>query len=64
MKLTVINKDLYVGNVRVISVSRSSLIHAGDSQMLQLYSLYDSSKETLSGPKPVLLPPAHQFGSS
>lgn len=61
MKLNVMNKDLYVGSLRIVSVSRSSLVHAGDSHSLQLISLYDASQEPLCGPNPVFLPPAQQL---
>jgi len=43
----VYNRDLNVGNIRVIGVSSSSLLMVGDAETIQLASAFDTPAESL-----------------
>lgn len=43
----VINHDICVGNIHVLGVSSSSLLMVGDSDSIQLTSLFDTPPESL-----------------
>ncbi|AQR76937.1 spore gernimation protein GerPD [Paenibacillus larvae] len=51
MKLTVINKDIYVNKIKVIGVASSSVLLVGDSQVITCSSAFDTPPESvLTGP--------------
>ncbi|KAB2337168.1 spore gernimation protein GerPD [Cytobacillus depressus] len=47
MNYEVYNRDICVGNIRVIGVSSSSLLMVGDTQTIQLASVFDTPAESL-----------------
>ncbi|CAM3567032.1 MULTISPECIES: hypothetical protein [Paenibacillus] len=47
MKLTVINKELHVGSIRVTAVSSSSVLLIGDTKIINSSSIYDTPSESL-----------------
>ncbi|ANY71565.1 spore gernimation protein GerPD [Paenibacillus ihbetae] len=47
MKLTVINKELHVGCIRVTAVSSSSVLLIGDTKIINSSSIYDTPSESL-----------------
>ena len=47
MNFEVYNRDICVGNIRVIGVSSSSLLMVGDTQTIQLASVFDTPPESL-----------------
>ena len=47
MNYEVVNRDLCVGSIRVIGVSSSSLLMVGDTNSIQLTSLFDTPPESL-----------------
>lgn len=47
MNFQVYNRDLNVGNIRVIGVSSSSLLMVGDAETIQLASAFDTPAESL-----------------
>ncbi|MBU8877412.1 spore gernimation protein GerPD [Bacillus sp. FJAT-29790] len=47
MNFEVYNRDLCVGNIRIIGVSSSSLLMVGDTQTIQLASVFDTPAESL-----------------
>ncbi|MBP2241119.1 spore germination protein PD [Cytobacillus eiseniae] len=47
MNYQVYNRDLCVGDIRVIGVSSSSLLMIGDTQTIQLASIFDTPPESL-----------------
>lgn len=47
MNFEVYNRDICVGNIRVIGVSSSSLLMVGDTQTIQLASVFDTPAESL-----------------
>ncbi|MBX9971915.1 spore gernimation protein GerPD [Cytobacillus firmus] len=47
MNYQVYNRDLCVGNIRVIGVSSSSVLMVGDTQTIQLAATFDTPLESL-----------------
>ena len=47
MNYEVVNRDICVGSIRVIGVSSSSLLMVGDTNSIQLTSLFDTPPESL-----------------
>ena len=47
MNFQVYNRDLSVGNIRIIGVSSSSILMIGDTQTIQLASVFDTPPESL-----------------
>lgn len=47
MNFHVYNRDLSVGNIRIIGVSSSSILMIGDTQTIQLASTFDTPPESL-----------------
>jgi spore germination protein PD len=47
MNFHVYNRDLHVGDIRVIGVSSSSILMVGDAEMIQLASAFDTPAESL-----------------
>lgn len=47
MNFQVYNRDLNVGNIRVVGVSSSSLLMIGDTETIQLASAFDTPPESL-----------------
>lgn len=47
MKLNVVNKELYVGAVKIIEISGSSVFLVGDTQVVNCSSVYDSPPDSL-----------------
>jgi spore germination protein PD len=43
----VYNRDISVGNIRVIGVSSSSILMVGDAETIQLASTFDTPAESL-----------------
>lgn len=47
MNYQVYNRDLCVGNIRVLGVSSSSLLMVGDTETIQLAATFDTPAESL-----------------
>jgi spore germination protein PD len=47
MNFQVYNRDICVGDIRVIGVSSSSLLMVGDAQTIQLAATFDTPAESL-----------------
>lgn len=47
MNFEVYNRETSVGNIRIIGVSSSSLLMVGDTQTIQLASVFDTPAESL-----------------
>ncbi|MDZ5470272.1 spore gernimation protein GerPD [Bacillus sp. 31A1R] len=47
MNFQVYNRDIGVGNIRIIGVSSSSILMVGDVQTIQLSSVFDTPAESL-----------------
>ncbi|HEY4551323.1 MAG TPA: spore gernimation protein GerPD [Bacillus sp. (in: firmicutes)] len=47
MNYEVVNRDICVGSIRVIGVSSSSLLMVGDTNSIQLTSLFDTPPASL-----------------
>ncbi|GIN89944.1 putative spore germination protein GerPD [Siminovitchia terrae] len=47
MELNIVNRELCVGQIRVIGVSASSILLVGDADTIQLASLFDTPPESL-----------------
>lgn len=47
MNFQVYNRDLSVGNIRIVGVASSSLFLVGDAQTIQLSSVFDTPPESL-----------------
>lgn len=47
MNFQVYNRELCVGNVRIIGVSSSSIFIVGDAETIQLASTFDTPPESL-----------------
>ncbi|MGN7398397.1 spore gernimation protein GerPD [Cytobacillus praedii] len=47
MNFHVYNRDLCVGNIRILGVASSSLLLVGDAQTIQLASVFDTPPESL-----------------
>ncbi|QGQ98649.1 spore gernimation protein GerPD [Paenibacillus psychroresistens] len=47
MNYTVINKEISVGDIRIIGVSSSSIFLIGDAEVITLSSLFDTPPESL-----------------
>ncbi|MED3572438.1 spore gernimation protein GerPD [Cytobacillus praedii] len=47
MNFQVYNRDLCVGNIRILGVASSSLLLVGDAQTIQLASVFDTPPESL-----------------
>ncbi|WP_442604209.1 spore gernimation protein GerPD [Paenibacillus sp. KN14-4R] len=57
MNLTVVNKEICVGHIRVLAVASSSVFLVGDSKVINCSSAFDTPPESvLVGP---LVPLAH-----
>lgn len=48
MKLEVVNKELHVGDIRIIGVSSSSLVLVGDTEIVTLSSIVDAPPEAVT----------------
>lgn len=48
MKVMIVNKELNVGAVKVISISGSSVLLVGDTRTINCSSVYDSITENLT----------------
>ncbi|MBS4177431.1 spore gernimation protein GerPD [Lederbergia citrea] len=59
MELNVINRELCVGDIRIIGISTSALLLVGDANTIQLASTFDTPAESLIiGPFEPLAPEA------
>lgn len=47
MNFEVVNRELCVGSIRVLGISSSSLLMVGDTNTIQLTSLFDTPPESL-----------------
>ncbi|MED3551501.1 hypothetical protein [Cytobacillus praedii] len=47
MNFQVYNRDLCVGTIRIVGVASSSLLLVGDTQTIQLASVFDTPPESL-----------------
>ena len=47
MNFQVYNRELCVGNIEILGVSSSSLLLVGDTQTIQLASIFDTPAESL-----------------
>lgn len=47
MKMKVVNKEIKVGEIRVIGVASSSVLLIGDTETIQLGSVFDTPPESL-----------------
>jgi spore germination protein PD len=47
MKMTVVNKGLQVGNIKIIGVSSSSVFLIGDTETISCSSVFDTPPESL-----------------
>lgn len=47
MNFEVMNRELCVGSIRVLGVSSSSVLMVGDTNSIQLTSLFDTPPESL-----------------
>jgi spore germination protein PD len=47
MNFTVVNKEICVGDIRIIGVSSSSVFIVGDTEVIHCYSLFDTPPESL-----------------
>lgn len=47
MNFQVYNRDICVGNIRIIGVSSSSLLMIGDAETIQLAATFDTPAESL-----------------
>ncbi|WP_257347034.1 spore gernimation protein GerPD [Pseudalkalibacillus decolorationis] len=47
MELNVINRQLSVGDIRIIGVGTSSLVLVGDSDVINCQSIFDTPPESL-----------------
>ncbi|MFO1445498.1 spore gernimation protein GerPD [Bacillus sp. Bva_UNVM-123] len=47
MNFHVYNRELSVGNIRIIGVASSSMLMVGDTQTIQLASAFDTPPESL-----------------
>ncbi|MDQ0224214.1 spore gernimation protein GerPD [Metabacillus niabensis] len=47
MNFTVVNRNLQVGNIRIIGVSSSSVFLIGDTNTISLSSVFDTPPESL-----------------
>jgi spore germination protein PD len=47
MILQVVNKELTVGSIRVMGVASSSVLLVGDTQVINLSSVFDTPPESL-----------------
>ncbi|GIP33775.1 putative spore germination protein GerPD [Paenibacillus sp. J2TS4] len=47
MKMTVVNKEIKVGLIRVIGVTSSSVLLVGDTETINLASAFDTPPESL-----------------
>jgi spore germination protein PD len=47
MNFEVVNREICVGNIRVIGVIGSSLLMVGDTNSIQLTALFDTPPESL-----------------
>ncbi len=47
INLQVYNRDIHVGDIRVVGVSSSSILMVGDAETIQLSSAFDTPAESL-----------------
>ncbi len=47
MNFTVVNRNIEVGNIRVVGVASSSVFLIGDTQTISLSSVFDTPPESL-----------------
>ncbi|WP_312475562.1 spore gernimation protein GerPD [Neobacillus sp.] len=47
MNFEVYNRDLCVGNIRIIGVASSSIVMVGDTETIQLATTFDTPAESL-----------------
>jgi spore germination protein PD len=47
MNFEVVNREICVGNIRVMAVATASLFMVGDTDSIQLTSLFDTPPESL-----------------
>jgi spore germination protein PD len=57
MNFQVINKEISVGNIRIIGISSSSVFLVGDSQFITCSSIFDTPPESVIIGPHVPLPP-------
>lgn len=48
MNLTVVNKEIHVGNVRIIGISASSIFLIGDTYNITASSIFDTPPESVT----------------
>lgn len=54
MKLNVMNKQLSVGEIKVLTISSSSVFLVGDTQVINCSSVYDTPPDSLlPSPEPI-----------
>ncbi|MDF2669967.1 MAG: spore gernimation protein GerPD [Paenibacillus sp.] len=47
MNMSVVNKEVQIGNIEVIGVSSSSVFLIGDTEIITLSSIFDTPPESL-----------------
>ncbi|MBU7590981.1 spore gernimation protein GerPD [Metabacillus halosaccharovorans] len=47
MNFTVVNRNIEVGNIRIVGVASSSVFLIGDTQTISLSSIFDTPPESL-----------------
>ncbi|WP_026561271.1 spore gernimation protein GerPD [Bacillus sp. J37] len=47
MNFTVVNRNIEVGNIRIVGVASSSVFLIGDTQTISLSSVFDTPPESL-----------------
>jgi spore germination protein PD len=47
MNFTVVNKEISIGNIRIIGVSNSSVFIVGDTEVITCSSIFDTPPESL-----------------
>ncbi|MCR8641200.1 spore gernimation protein GerPD [Paenibacillus sp. N1-5-1-14] len=57
MKMTVVNKEVCVGNIRIVGVASSSVFLIGDTKVINCTSAFDTPPESvIQGPLVPLAP--------
>ncbi|MCF6137373.1 spore gernimation protein GerPD [Pseudalkalibacillus berkeleyi] len=47
MELNVVNKDISVGDIRIIGIGTSAMLLVGDSEVINCQSMFDTPPESL-----------------
>ena len=47
MNFNVYNRDIHVGNIKIVGVASSSLLMVGDAETIQLAATFDTPAESL-----------------